>query len=53
MGYKAWNKYEAENRKREREEFRALPLAGRLWVYAKIALFLGCICAVLYPVFVR
>ena len=45
MGYKAWNNYDAENRKREREEFQALPLAERMWVYARLLALAGLIIA--------
>ena len=53
VGYKAWNNYEEDNRKREKEEFKALPLAGKLWVYARGALALTAVAACLYFLFVR
>lgn len=53
MGYKAWNNYEEDNRKREREEFSALPLSGKLWVYLKMVLALSAVAACLYFLFVR
>ena len=53
MGYKAWNNYEEENRKRGKEEFKALPLAKKLLVYGRGALALTAVAACLYFLFVR
>lgn len=51
MGYKAWNNYEEDNRKRENEAFRALSLKGKLRVFGRAALMLSAIAACLYFLF--